>query len=98
MEGDIITTPGQAEKKRTPQIVRYTIVSGDTLGKISERYNVSMDAIRWANDISLDILKPGMVIKVPPTSGVVHTVKNGDTLSAIAAKYEISSYDITSFN
>ena len=34
-----------------------------------------MDAIRWANDVSLDPLKPGMVIKVPPTSGVVHTVK-----------------------
>ena len=98
MTGDVLTTPEQAEKKRTPQIIRYTIVAGDTLGKISERYNVSMDAIRWANDVSLDPLKPGMIIKVPPTSGVVHTVKKWDTLSAIAAKYEISSYDITSFN
>lgn len=73
---DIITTPEQAEKKRAPEIVRYTIKSGDTLAKISDRYNVSIDAIRWANDISLDILKPGTVIKVPPTSGVVHMVKN----------------------
>lgn len=57
-----------AEKKRAPQIIKYTVVNGDTLAKISTKYNVSVDAIRWANDISLDVLRPGMVIKVPPTS------------------------------
>lgn len=73
--GDIITTPDQADRKKAPQIVRYTVKAGDTLGKISDMYNVSIDAIRWANDTGLDPLKPGMIIKVPPTSGVVHTVK-----------------------
>jgi LysM repeat protein len=55
--------------------MRYTVRDGDTLAKISNEYNVSIDAIRWANDIALDTLKPGTVIKVPPTSGVIHTVK-----------------------
>jgi LysM repeat protein len=74
-EGDTLTTPAKAEKKRAPQIVRYTVKTGDTLAKISNAYNVSIDAIRWANDVSLDTLKPGMIIKVPPTSGVIHIVK-----------------------
>ncbi len=94
----VITTPALAEKKRAPQIVRYTVETGDTLAKIWAKYNVSVDAIRWANDISLDTLRPGMVIKVPPTSGVVHIVKKWDTLWAIAAKYNISGSDISSYN
>lgn len=65
----------QADHKRSPEIMRYTIKAGDTLAKISDRYNVSIDAIRWANDIALDTLKVGTVIKVPPTSGVIHIVK-----------------------
>lgn len=97
-EGDTLTTPAKAEKKRAPQIVRYTVKQGDTLAKISSAYNVSIDAIRWANDISLDTLKPGMIIKVPPTSGVVHIVKKWDTISGIAARYDIASIDIVSFN
>jgi surface antigen len=59
---------------------------------------VSIDAIRWANDTSLDPLKPWMIIKIPPTSGVIHIVKKWDTLWAIAVKYGIASTDITSFN
>ena len=74
--GAELVTPEAADKKRSPQILRYIIQTGDTLAKLSDRYDVSIDAIRWANDTSLDTLKPGMVIKIPPTSGVVHTVKN----------------------
>jgi LysM repeat protein len=47
-----------ADKRRAPQIIRYTIKAGDTLAKLSNTYNVSIDAIRWANDTSLDPLKP----------------------------------------
>lgn len=96
--GNILTTSLGAEKKRSPQIIRYTVQSGDTLAKLSNIYNVSIDAIRWANDTSLDTLKPGMMIKIPPTSGVVHIVKKGDTLGGIAARYDIASIDITRFN
>lgn len=73
--GAEIESVEQADHKRSPEIMRYTIKAGDTLAKISDKYNVSIDAIRWANDVSLDTLKPGLVIKVPPTSGVIHIVK-----------------------
>lgn len=73
--GAELVTPETADKKRSPQILRYIVQTGDTLAKLSDRYDVSIDAIRWANDTSLDTLKPGMVIKIPPTSGVVHIVK-----------------------
>jgi LysM repeat protein len=93
-----IETPEQADHKKSPEIMRYTVKTGDTLAKISDTYNVSIDAIRWANDITLDTLKVGTIIKVPPTSGVIHIVKKGDTLGGIAAKYDIAARDIASFN
>ncbi len=98
IDWDILTTPLNAEKKKAPQIIRYTIKAGDTLAKLSNSYNVSIDAIRWANDTTLDVLKPGMIIKIPPTSWVVHTVKKWDTISAIATRYDISASDIANFN
>jgi LysM repeat protein len=45
--------------RKSPTIVQYTVQAGDTLAKISDRYDVSIDAISWANDLSLtETLKP----------------------------------------
>lgn len=90
--------PQNPEPKKSTAIIRYTVQAGDTLAKLSDRYDVSIDAIRWANDVDLSTLKPGMTIKIPPTSGVVHMIAKGDTISAIAAKYDISASDILAFN
>ena len=60
------TLSGQVRK--SPTILKHTIQAGDTLAKLSDRYDVSIDAIRWANDGDLTTLKPGMIIKIPPVS------------------------------
>jgi surface antigen len=88
-----------SKKKLLPIITQYTVVTGDTLAKLSTRYDVSVDAIQWANDLrSWDTLKPGMILKIPPISGVIHRVVRGDTLSEIAMKYKIESEDIIRVN
>jgi surface antigen/LysM repeat protein len=101
-EASLTTVEGSEQKeaqKRAPVIVQYTIQNGDTLAKLSDRYDVSIEAITWANDLSSkDILKPGSIIKIPPMSGVIHKVSKGDTLSEIAARYQISQQDITRVN
>ena len=87
------------QKKPLPVITQYTVVSWDTLAKLSDRYDLSIDAIQWANDMrSWDVLKPGQVLKIPPISGVIHRVVRGDTLSEIAIKYQIESDDIIRVN
>jgi LysM repeat protein len=49
--------------------MQYTVVAGDTLAKLSDRYDVSIDAILWANDMRTgDVLKPGSTLKIPPIS------------------------------
>lgn len=73
-EGTDTTDNGSVAFQRAPTILRYVVKAGDTLAKLSDRYDVSIDAIRWANDGDLTTLKPGMIIKIPPVSGVVHIV------------------------
>ncbi len=57
-----------AERRVT--FVEHTIARGETLGRIAERYHVSVDLILSANrDLKARSLRPGRVIVIP-TSGV----------------------------
>jgi LysM repeat protein len=44
---------------------RYTVHKGDTLSKISRKFHVSVDALRDANDLGSDRLKPGVKLVIP---------------------------------
>lgn len=66
---DIAQIEDSPQIRKSPTIIQYTVQAGDTLAKISDRYDVSIDAIAWANDMSTkETLKPGMTLKVPPIS------------------------------
>ena len=45
--------------------IRYTIVRGDTLSTIAERYGVSSSALRNRNNLSTDKIRVGQVILIP---------------------------------
>ena len=53
-------TPGETEE------VIYRVVSGDTLGKIAERYGISVDALAAANNIANpNVLDVGQELVIP---------------------------------
>lgn len=81
------------------QISVYVVREGDTLSQIGEMFNVSVNTIRWANDISRsDAIQPGQTLVILPISGVRHTVEKGDTLKSIAEEYDADLDEILSFN
>jgi len=81
------------------QISIYTVRSGDTLAKIAEMFDVSVNTILWANDMTKNsTLKAGQTLVILPISGVMHTVVSGDTLKTIAKKYKGDINEIASFN
>jgi hypothetical protein len=43
----------------------YTVVAGDTLFGISQRYNTTVDAIMVANNLNSYIIQPGQVLSIP---------------------------------
>lgn len=85
-----------SEKPRD-QIEIYRVASGDTLGKVAEKYSVSVDSMKWLNDIKGDSLSVGQEIKIPPVTGIVHKVKEGETVYTIAKKYKTDAQKIVNF-
>lgn len=72
-------------------VIGYTIVEGDTIFSIAERYGLAPESIAWANDRSIiGNLRPGQVINILPVDGVYHTTIGSRTIAEIAASYGIS--------
>lgn len=83
--------------KPRDKVEEYVIKSGDTLEALSKTFDVSVDSIKWANDIKTDTIKPGDKLKIPPITGVVHKVGSGDNIYSIAKKYKTDAQKIVNF-
>ena len=80
-------------------IREYIVESGDTLSSLAEQFNISLDTILWANDLTRkSSLKIGQKLVIPPVSGVIHHVKSGDTVSEIARIYKAKTSEVVAFN
>jgi len=87
----------KVSEKPRDQVISYTIVKGDTLSTIAQKFGVSIDTIKWANDIQGDSLTIGKDLKIPPVTGVVHKVRDGETVYSIAKKYKTDAQKIVNF-
>lgn len=86
-----------SEKPRS-EIIEYEVQNGDTLSKVAEKFNISADTVKWANNLeNVNTIKPGQKLKILPVSGIAHTVKSGDTLESVAKKYSTESQGILDF-
>lgn len=83
--------------KPRDQVITYVVEKGDTLGTIAEKFGVSIDTIKWVNDIGRDSLSIGQELKIPPVTGIVHKVKEGETVYSIAKKYKTDAQKIVNF-
>lgn len=80
-------------------ISTYTVKKGDTLSGIAAKFDISVNTLRWSNDLtSKSAIKVGQKLTILPTSGVIYEVKSGDTLSGIAAKFTADQSDILNAN
>ena len=69
------------------QISTYEVKKGDTLSGIAKLFNVSVNTILWANNITGRTIQPGQTLVILPISGITYKVKTGDTLQSLAKKY-----------
>lgn len=89
----------ESETEGKKAIVEYVVESGDTLSSIANKFDISLETILWANDLSSrSIIKPGQKLIVPPVSGVIYHVKKGDVISEIAEIYKGEVDEIIAFN
>lgn len=83
--------------KPRDKVENYTVKSGDTLASIGKKFGISVDTIKWANDLKSDTIKPEQTLKIAPVTGVIHTVVSGETIYSIAKKYKIPAQNIVNF-
>ncbi len=82
----------------------YTVSSGDTLYAIANKYGVSVDELKLANNLSSNTLSIGQVLIIPsiekpetPNENI-YIVKSGDTLYAIANQYGMTVDELKALN
>jgi len=92
------TLGGGVVPQRT-EIVYYTVQTGDTVSTIARKFNITINTILWANNLSaFSLIRPGNQLMILPYSGILYTVKSGDTISKIAKTYKIEEDKILSCN
>lgn len=97
-EGPSGTAADIESQPTNQQISVYTVRDGDTLSGIADLFDVSVNTILGANDITDGIVHPGQVLIILPITGIEHTVVAGDTLSSLAKKYNSDAHDIAVYN
>lgn len=80
------------------EILTYKAKVGDTVQKIASRYGVSVNTIKWANNLTSDAVEAGKVLKILPVDGVLYKVTSGDSIDKIADRYNANREQIIAFN
>jgi|GEM_PF-1738617 len=84
----------------SPVITTYIVKKGDTLSGIADKFGITVNTIRFANNLTEKTSKIsiGDDLVILPVSGLSYTVKKGDTLSGIATKFDADQADILKYN
>jgi len=102
LQSDTGPSGGIAENQKdhvmSDQISVYVVREGDLLGTIAKMFGVSINTIRWNNNVKGSTITPGQTLLILPVSGVRHTVKANDTVKRIAKLYKADVADIEQFN
>ncbi len=83
------------------QNTTITVQPGDTLWGLAQRYSTTVDALRQANSLVGDALKPGTSLKLPQGGNATpdaYVVQPGDTLYDIALAFHLRVDDLIAYN
>lgn len=82
-------------------VEKYTVVEGDTIFGIAEKFGLKPETILWGNYyVLLDdphALKPGQVLNILPVDGTYHQWQQGEGLNGISTYYGVKPEDIINF-
>ena len=62
----------------------YTVLAGDTLYKISQEANISVDLLTQLNGLKKDeYIYPGQTLLIPKDDVLIYVTKEGDTMNTV---------------
>ncbi|MBE6152661.1 MAG: LysM peptidoglycan-binding domain-containing protein [Firmicutes bacterium] len=102
--GQILKIPSSEPSNPNPNYIIYVVKSGDSLYRIAQQYNTTVDTIKSFNNLTSNILNIGQQLLIPineienETPGITYTVKSGDSLWSIAKRYNTTVDEIKNLN
>lgn len=82
-------------------VEKYTVLEGDTVFGIAEKFGLKPETILWGNYyVLLDdphALKAGQVLNILPVDGTYHQWQQGEGLNGISTYYGVKPEDIINF-
>ena len=83
------------------EILKYTVLDGDSVFGISEKFGLKPETILWGNYyVLLDnphALKPGQELSILPVDGTYHEWQQGEGLNGVAKYYGVTPEDIINY-
>ena len=78
----------------------YIVQKGDSLYKIANKYNTTVDTLKQLNNLTTNNLSIGDILKLPNTNNeyIIYTIKKGDSLYQIAKEYNTTVNKIKNIN
>ncbi len=100
---EVIITPVTTEivvEERT-DFEYYTVVEGDTIFDIADRFGLMAETILWTNWYTLgempDAIYPGNIVTIPPDDGAMYMWYEGDGLNGVSSYFSVSPEAIVNY-
>ena len=83
------------------EIIKYTVLDGDTVFGIAEKFGLAPETVLWGNYyVLLDdphALKAGQELNILPVNGTYHEWQQGEGLNGISEYYGVKPEDIINY-
>jgi len=83
------------------EVTQYTVVEGDTLFGIAEKFGLKPETVLWGNYYVLQDnphgLQPGQELIILPVNGTYHEWKQGEGLNGISTYYGVTPEEIINY-
>ena len=90
---------GSASRIGMTDYAIHSVESGETLSDIAYRYDLEIETLMWENNLgSVDNIRSGLKLVIPPVNGISYTVATGDNLEKLSSKYKIEVDTIVAQN
>ena len=97
--GQVLVIPDNDSSKVPTTNDSYTVQKGDTLYSIAQKYNVSVDDLKKANNLANNTLAIGQTLIIPRNNNYeTYTVQKGDSLYSISRKFNTTVSALAQLN
>jgi len=83
------------------EIIKYTVLEGDSVFGIAEKFGLKPETILWGNYYTLldnpHSLQPGQELNILPVDGTYHEWQAGEGLNGISKYYGVTPEDIINY-